>query len=271
MSEERVLDVYSANKNIYVVTATDDPSVPRNVVELPFRVFYETATIDPHGDHTYYYGADTRCRVSRTYVDTKKDWRDTGDRIREYERGNLRSFLSLKPEIAWMIQNNVRLGDNYNARTGKFTEGADGLIPLRVLCYDLETSSLDPTLPTAHVITIAAVVIHVFGDRIEYIKKWVGQLGTINLTSDWLNRHRDKHPRCPLIVRTFPCPVSSLAVEGISAALHSRILQAESSLIAAYSAFLIDSDVDLVMVCISAHAWRGGGNRRRARRAGTGG
>src|SRR5688572_10627722 len=101
-SQERVLDVYSVGQEICVVTATGDPHSRRRITKLPFRVFYDTATINPEGDYTYYYGADTKCTISRTYVTSKKEWRETAERIREYEKSNLRSFLCLKPEIAWM-------------------------------------------------------------------------------------------------------------------------------------------------------------------------
>jgi hypothetical protein len=252
MTTERVLDVYCTGEDIKVVTATDDPASPRHVTAIGLRIFFETAELDDDGDHAYYYGADIRCRVHREYVTSKREWVKIGKRIREFETSNARSFLGLKPEIAWMIQNNVRLGDNFNLQTRRFSEGGDTLIPLRVLAFDLETTSLDPTLPTAHILTIAAILLHVYGDRIEYVKKWVGQLGTMNARSPFLEKHRAKHPRCPLIVRTFPCPVSLVAAGGLEGTEGmGRVLAAEGALVGAFETFLRESDADLVMVCVS--------------------
>lgn len=237
--KERLIDAY-VEKNEFIAVVGDEKGRSRRLVHLPFRAYYEEC-VEPMGPKPdsvlkHFYYAEEKAILRRTYVESKRAWREASEKFAELEHADV-NMLNLKPEIAMMMQRGWRIGDVFEEETQSFAPGDDAFVSQRVLSFDLETTTLNPKEPGAHVLTIGAVMCIVHADSIEYVWKRVGQLGTVNGAHPKLQRHVENSD-CDVSVVQFPC----------DPAVEESVAAAERELCAWWSEILEEGDPDLVLV-----------------------
>lgn len=260
---DRLIHAYVRGKDLILVLAVKG-GIERKIVHLPLQLYFETAkilpekSVNPMAQEYYYFGA--QCLTKRTWVSSNKEWRNAAEEIRQDHSNNLTSaMLYLKPEIAYMVQNKIKVGDFYtpNHLDGRAFRGesdgvkADSMPPLRGLVFDIETTTLDPTEPGAHVITIAAISEIIYTDRVEYVEMWIGQIGNVNTRHPSIQKHRDRHPGVPLYVIPFICDGLDLREEVRNEGMHAKINSCESRLLSWWDHLMRSQNPDIVIVSVS--------------------
>lgn len=228
---------FPKQEDVFYVVADVDGK--RHYRTYPFELYYERATPNPAGDVPYFYFYGSRCTVTRTYVTSRKDWRAAEEEALA-AADNSYNMVNLRPEIAFMVQNDVRLGDLVNVETGAFMKGDDAFVPQRLLVFDLETTTLDPHAPNARILTIGIITAIVRATTIDVQGQMVGQLGDVDVGAAYFDSHKERWPNVPLQVIPFYCNVNDEA----------SVASAEKRLIEWFSHIVHEFDPDAISVRI---------------------
>ena len=149
-----------------------------------------------------------------------------------------------------MLQNGIRLGDVYNFDTEQWSSD-EGFPQLRELAWDIETTTLDPLAPNAHVLTITAILSTFDAAHKTVQKAWVLQLGSVREDAEEWTQWRKEHPDVELEIKTFGSGDFIELSEGVVPTLENRFLWsggAELSLIRAFDDIVQIADPDLLSV-----------------------